>query len=196
MKFLADKIIIFGDNSTTQDIIESLNQKNEKFIHIKNIDYEDEKNLINLGIGKEIEKVFIFMGSLEPNIFLILSIRAISNKVQIFTKARSLNEVEKLKLAGANTVVDFNEIISHELFNIIHKPIASEVLYNTIFTDFGVQIFETIISTGSQYLNQNVKDIFLETSILLGVVLKNDKFILSTEDYKIQLGDTLILLYE
>jgi len=193
---LADKIIIFGDNSTTQDIIENLNNKNEEFTHIKTINYEDETNLINLGIGKNVDKIFVFMGSLEPNIFLILSIRAISDEVQIFTKARSINEVEKLKLAGANTVADFNEIISHELFNIIHKPIASEVLYNTIFTGLGVQIFETIIYANSQYLHKNIKDINLETSILLGVVLKNNKFILSKESYIIKLGDTLILLYE
>jgi len=193
---MLNNIIIFGDNPTTKYITESLNRKNEVFTHIKNIDYEDESNLINIGIGQFVEKVFIFMGSLESNIFLILSIRAISNNVQIFTKARSSNEVEKLKLAGANAVVDFNEIISHELFNIIHKPIASEVLYNTIFTGLGVQIFETLISDDSQYLNQNIQDIDLQSSILLGAVLKNNKFILSKENYNIQIGDTLILLYE
>jgi len=192
-----DKILIFGNSSLAEDIKNHLKKENENFLHIsENIDFENDEILNQFGIGVDIHKVFALMNSFEENIFLILSIRTIDKNIAIFSKSGNIHESKKLKLAGANTVLDYNQLISQELFNIIQQPNSTKVLDNTIFTETGVQIFETSIGQDCKYLNLDISEIKLENSILLGVVIKNGDFIFSQENYILNLEDTLIFIYE
>ena len=194
---IKDKVVIFGNSSLAKDIKVHLQIENENFIHVTdNIDFEDEVILEDFGIGVDIHKVFALMDSLEQNIFLILSICSMDKNVEIFAKSQNINETKKLKLAGANTVLDYNQLISHEFFNLIQQPNATQVLDNTIFTETGVQIFETSITLESKYLNIDISKIELENSILLGAVLKSGEFVFSQDSYILNLNDTLIFIYE
>ena len=194
---IKDKIVVFGDNSLAEDIKTHLEKEDENFVKIsETINYEDEDVLINIGITKDVHKVFALMNSLETNILLILSIRAIDKDVKIFSKSGNISESEKLKLAGADNILDYNELTSHGLFNLIQKPNVTRVLDKTIFTETGVQIFETFITEFSKYINRDISDIELENSILIGAVVNNGDFIFSKESYIIQKGDTLIFVYE
>jgi Trk K+ transport system NAD-binding subunit len=193
---MKDKIVIFGDNLLSDDIQNHLEKENEKFSRIYDAsNYEDEDELLSLGIKRDVEKVFVLMNSLETNIFLILSIRAIDKNVKIFSKSGGVGEREKLKLAGADEVLDYNDLTSHRIFNLIKQPRGTDVLDKTIFTETGVQILEIEIKRDSKYFGENIAEINLESSLLIGVVVKNGDFIFSRENYIVESGDTLIFVY-
>jgi len=193
-----NRIIIFGDTTLTDDIEQHLEEEGVNFLRISDVsNYEDDEALISLGFSKgEVSKTFVFMESLEINILLILSIRAIDKKTKIFTKSSNSGESRKLKLAGADEVLDFHKFTSFRIFSLIQQPNATAVLDNTIFREHGVQIFESFIDKNSKYLGVNIRDIELNTSIVLGLITNDGKFIFSQENYIVSYGDTLIVVYE
>jgi voltage-gated potassium channel len=193
---MRDKIVIFGDNLLADDIQLHLQRENEKFIRISDASaYEDEESLLSLGIKSEVEKVFALMDSVETNIFLTLSIRSIDKRVKIFSKSNGHHESEKLKLAGVDEVLNYNELTAHRIFNLIKKPNGTDVLDKTIFTETGVQILEIPVEKSSKYYNRDIVDIELEESILIGAVTKSGDFIFSRDNYIVKNGDTLIIVY-
>ena len=192
------KIILFGDTSLGDNIELHLELYGANYIRITDIsNYEEDTALINLGFGKgEITTTFALMESLENNIFLILSIRAIDKSVKILTKADSEGDIQKLKLAGADEVLSYNQLTSYRIFNLIAQPNSTLVLDNTIFTEEGVQMFESVINTNSKYLGKDISKIEMENSILVGAVNRDGDFIFSKDSYILQVGDILIIAYE
>ncbi len=195
---MRDKIVVFGDSPLADDIKTHLEMEGERFIKISDASsYENDDSFFELGFAKDISKCFILMESLETNVLLILSIRSIDRDVKIFTRSGSHIESEKLKLAGADEILDYNRLTAHRIFNVIQQPNVTNVLDRTIFTETGVQILESLIDEESQYLGRNLLDIELQSSILIGAVSRErGEFIFAQESYIIEIGDTLIFLYE
>ena len=195
---IGEKIVLFGDTSLGDSIELHLELNEANYIRITDIsNYEEEEALSNLGFGKgEIGIVFVLMESLEKNIFLILSIRAIDGDVKILTKADSEGDIQKLKLAGADEVLSYNQLTSYRIFNLIAQPNSTLVLDNTIFTDEGVQMFESLIDGDSKYLGKDISKIEMENSLLIGAINTKGDFIFSKDNYILQVGDILIIAYE
>ncbi len=195
---IGEKIVLFGDTSLGDSIELHLEFNEANYIRITDIsNYEEEEALSNLGFGKgEIGIVFVLMESLENNIFLILSIRAIDGNVKILTKADSEGDIQKLKLAGADEVLSYNQLTSYRIFNLIAQPNSTLVLDNTIFTDEGVQMFESLIDGDSKYLGKDISKIEMENSLLIGAINTKGDFIFSKDNYILQVGDILIIAYE
>ncbi|HIC10401.1 MAG TPA: hypothetical protein EYO61_03460 [Campylobacterales bacterium] len=195
---IGEKIVLFGDTSLGDSIELHLELNEANYIRITDIsNYEEEEALSNLGFGKgEIGIVFVLMESLENNIFLILSIRAIDGDVKILTKADSEGDIQKLKLAGADEVLSYNQLTSYRIFNLIAQPNSTLVLDNTIFTDEGVQMFESLIDGDSKYLGKDISKIEMENSLLIGAINTKGDFIFSKDNYILQVGDILIIAYE
>ena len=194
----SEKIVLFGDTSLGDNIEQHLELNEANYIRITDIsNYEEEEALSNLGFGKgDIGIAFVLMESLEKNIFLILSIRAIDRDVKILTKADNEGDIQKLKLAGADEVLSYNQLTSYRIFNLIAQPNSTLVLDNTIFTEEGVQMFESVIDTNSKYLGKNISNIEMESAILIGVINSKGDFIFSKDDYILNIGDVLIIAYE
>ncbi len=195
---IGEKIVLFGDTSLGDSIELHLELNEANYIRITDIsNYEEEEALSNLGFGKgEIGIVFVLMESLENNIFLILSIRAIDGDVKILTRADREGDIQKLKLAGADEVLSYNQLTSYRIFNLIAQPNSTLVLDNTIFTDEGVQMFESLIDINSKYLGKDISKIEMENSLLIGAINTKGDFIFSKDSYILQVGDILIIAYE
>ena len=133
---------------------------------------------------------------MKTTFFLILSIRAIDGNVKILTKADSEGDIQKLKLAGADEVLSYNQLTSYRIFNLIAQPNSTLVLDNTIFTDEGVQMFESLIDGDSKYLGKDISKIEMENSLLIGAINTKGDFIFSKDNYILQVGDILIIAYE
>jgi voltage-gated potassium channel len=194
---MANRVAIFGDTALSDEVENFLSQRGVNFLRVgKYLDYHNEEVLIEIGISRDISIVFLLMKSVEENIFLTLSIRVLDPTIHIFAKAGNQEENEKLKLAGANAILDYNKLIAQELFLNVEKPVTNQVLDETIFQIGGIEIFQIKIDKSSKYLGKIISEIELANSIILGVIKEDcETFIFSLDNYTIQENDTLILIY-
>jgi len=195
---MVHRVAIFGDTFLSDEVENFLSQRGVNFLRVgKYLDYHNEKVLIEIGISRDISIVFLLMKSVEENIFLTLSIRVLDPTIQIFAKAGNQEENEKLKLAGANAILDYNKLIAQELFLNVEKPVTNKVLDETIFQVGGIEIFQVQVDEDSQYFGKVISNIELENSIILGVIKEDcEAFIFSLDDYIIKKNDTIILIYQ
>jgi voltage-gated potassium channel len=195
---MANRVAIFGDTDLSDEVENFLSQRAVNFLRVgKYLDYHNEDVLIEIGISRDISIVFLLMKSVEENIFLTLSIRVLDPTIQIFAKAGNQEENEKLKLAGANAILDYNKLIAQELFLNVEKPVTNKVLDETIFQVGGIEIFQVQVDEDSQYFGKVISNIELENSIILGVIKEDcEAFIFSLDDYIIKKNDTIILIYQ
>jgi voltage-gated potassium channel len=195
---MANRVAIFGDTDLSDEVENFLSQRAVNFLRVgKYLDYHNEDVLIEIGISRDISIVFLLMKSVEENIFLTLSIRVLDPTIQIFAKAGNQEENEKLKLAGANAILDYNKLIAQELFLNVEKPVTNKVLDETIFQVGGIEIFQVQVDEDSQYFGKVISNIELENSIILGVIKEDcEAYIFSLDDYIIKKNDTIILIYQ
>jgi voltage-gated potassium channel len=194
---MVHRVAIFGDTFLSDEVENFLSQRGVNFLRVgKYLDYHNEKVLIEIGISRDISIVFLLMESVEENIFLTLSIRVLDPTIQIFAKAENQEEHVKLKLAGANAILNYNKLIAQEIFLNVEKPVTNQVLDETIFQVGGIEIFQIQVDENSQYLGKIISEIELQNSVVLGI-LKDDceTFIFSLDDYVIQKNDTIILIF-
>jgi voltage-gated potassium channel len=92
----------------------------------------EDRSLERLGAG-EGEHLVCVMDDDHLNVFLVLSLRGIYPRNPIFAISDSIYATSKLKMAGANKVIDLYAISANRVHNILSKPIATRFLEG--FTD-------------------------------------------------------------
>ena len=216
------KVLIFGFGDVGREIQENLHVKNENIIvvdvdpvrielakslgcSVYNCDLTKDENLKKIGIGKGITDIFCVTGDDELNLFVTLTARALDKNVKILSRA--LDKKHKLILAGADKAIDMNEISAVNIFNMIKRPKALEVVDGIVYKENGfffkneLQIEEIEIPSGSFLDGEYIISVDLSRDfdlLMLGVLDReiSNHFIFNVgrHNHKIDPGDILVVV--
>ncbi|MBN2721353.1 MAG: TrkA family potassium uptake protein [Campylobacterales bacterium] len=208
---------IFGYNKQSRSIAASLLSENFSVTIIEN----DNKNfqdalsggylnsiLIDITEDTELEKLDIkqndwilcMMEDEYLNVFLTLSLSASCTCNQIIAISHSIYSTQKLKMAGANQVIDVYQVSANRIHNIFEKPIATKLLDNFISATHEISFQEFVISKNSSLNGIIIDDVdFGKFDIIFtGMVDKElgDEFIFAASNinHKLDDGDIIICI--
>ena len=109
--------------------------------------------------------------------------------------------VPNLRAAGADKVVETQEISGLRIWDIITRPVVTAILDKTLFGQANLNVAEVPVPEGSSLVGKPVPELNLEQHynlILLGVVdrLQRQHFVYSqeTRDSRLEPGDILMLI--
>lgn len=212
------KIAIFGYNRISHEVMSRLDAQlyqvllietdlkqtsiaSQNGFDIIDIDFRSDDNLRSIGIGTDIDVIFCFLPEDGDNVFLILSARAIDEKLFIITLIQNSASTEKLLTAGANKVIDPYEICGKKIYELIKKPDMTHILDHTVFGRHDLNMAEVEIKAGSGLENRLVCELNLNDShnlILIGIVDKSLgdelQFSITEKQHQLKAGDILVVM--
>ena len=137
------------------------------------LDFRDDSELAKLGLGDTIDTVFCLFPDDAENVFLTLSARALAPEIYIFSIAHGSGAVPNLHAAGADKVIETEEISGLRIWDIITRPIVTAILDRTLFGQANLNVTELQIPPDSPFIGRLVSELELESHynlILLGMV--------------------------
>jgi len=165
------------------------------------LDFRNDSELAKLGLGETIETIFCLFPDDAENVFLTLSARALAPDIRIFSIAHGRSAVPNLRAAGANKVIETEEISGLRIWDIITRPIVTAILDHTLFGQANLNVTELQIPAGSPFIGRLVSELELETQynlILLGMVdCKLEEYFVYSQRVKntqLQAGDFLVVI--
>jgi voltage-gated potassium channel len=165
------------------------------------LDFRDDSELAKLGLGETIDTVFCLFPDDAENVFLTLSARSLAPEIRIFSIAHGKSAVPNLHAAGADKVIETEEISGLRIWDIITRPIVTAILDYTLFGQANLNVTELQIPRGSQFVGKIVTELELESRynlILLGWVdlELEEHFVYSraVQHTRLQVGDILIVI--
>jgi len=209
---------IFGYNNLSYELINQLIKKPTNIIIIdsdpdrianaqKNnltaqcLDYRQDEDLINLGIGSTLTTLFCFLKHDSENVFLTLSARSLDKNLNIISLVKQPDSAEKLFAAGANKIIDPYEICSNKVYQLLSKPHLTRLLDNIVFGRADLNMAEITIPPESILDKTSTKNLHIHEDynlFLIGVVDKElgEKlyFSLGEQDHILDVGDILVIL--
>jgi voltage-gated potassium channel len=109
--------------------------------------------------------------------------------------------VPNLRAAGANKVIETEEISGLRIWDIITRPIVTAILDHTLFGQANLNVTELPIPPGSPFIGRRVSGLELESRynlILLGTVDRKmeEHFVYSqqVQNARLQAGDILVVI--
>jgi len=212
-----DKILLFGygrygeqiakqlRNSNYELYIAEYDKKNLKhasmdgFEHILVVDIENDEELTNILLDNGFKKIFCAFDNEEENIYLTITFKAIFHKVEIISICESKESERKLKLAGADKVIDTMEAAANRIFFILEKPAVTEAIDNILqdptITFSEIEIPENSFLDGINIDNADIKKFNI---IVIGIVDKElgNRFTFITKGirHKLDAGDILVVI--
>lgn len=213
-----DKILLFGYGRYGEQIAKQLmhtgydvyiaeyDKKNLKhasldgFEHILIVDIENDEELASILLDNGFKKIFCAFDNEEENIYLTITFKAIFHKIEIIAICESKETERKLKLAGADKVIDTMEAAANRIFFILEKPAVTEAIDN-ILQDPNLTFSEIEIPKDSFLDGINISDINIKKRfnvIVIGIVDKElgNRFTFITKGikHKLDAGDILVLI--
>jgi voltage-gated potassium channel len=165
------------------------------------LDFRNDAELARLGLGEAIDTIFCLFPDDAENVFLTLSARALAPGLRIFSIAHGRSAVPNLRAAGANKVIETEEISGLRIWDIITRPIVTAILDHTLFGRANLNVTELQIPAGSPFIGRPVSELELESRynlILLGTVDRNmeEHFVYSqrVQNARLQAGDILVVI--
>ena len=211
------KVILFGygkfgrsiantllDNNTEIILVESQESNynialQNKFKEIRLIDVTDDASLLDLPVEEEHQLICV-MDDDHLNVFLVLSLRALFPKNKIFAISDSIHATRKLKMAGANKVIDLYSISATRIHNILNKPIATRFLEGFLDWKHQYSFYEITIPKNSFLHGKKLKDVDFHKYgiIFIGMidVEMGHSFIFVTTglDHTLDTGDIIVCI--
>ncbi len=162
-------------------------------------DMYDDESIKSLGL-ESVDRVICAMDNNHKNLFLTLSIRELYPKLYIMGLSNSIHLTDKLKMAGANRVIDTYGLSGLMIKNVLLKPASSEFLQGFINNSHGLIFKEFTITKESDLDGKMVSTIDFDSYniIFIGMVdlEKGKNFIFTTagQEHKIDEDDILLLV--
>lgn len=216
-----ESIVLFGYGKHGKQIASYLRRKNyrltivesderqiavarvEGFEDVRLVDVTDDEALLGLDLGDSYKTAFCAMEDDGLNLFLVISLRALWGNLNIVAVCESKEVGQKLRLAGADNVIDAFEATGNKIFRILEKPAVTEVLENIIFGDININIAQIKIPRGSILQDRLLEELDFKRRynlILVGVLDREmgEEFIFATKgtSHKLDAGDVLVLIGE
>ncbi|MGW8169580.1 MAG: potassium channel family protein [Sulfurovaceae bacterium] len=208
---------IFGYNKQSRSIAASLltehftitiiENDEKKFQDALSDGYENSV-LIDVTEDLELEKLDIeqndwilcLMQDEHLNVFLTLSLRSYCTWNKIIAISHSIYSTQKLKMAGANEVIDIYQVSANRIHNIFEKPIATKLMDNFISPTHEISFKEFTIPKNSFLDGAAISEIDFDKFglILTGIIDKElgDEFIFAAMniDHKLDSEDIIICI--
>lgn len=173
--------------------------KSDKFLDVILVDVTSDAELEALHIDDD-SYIVCVMEDEHLNVFLTLSLRALYPNATIVAISDSLYTTQKLKMAGANKIIDIYKVSAYRIHNMLVRPVATKLLDSFISDDSKISFREMLIPKGSFLHGMMVEEVnFSEYGILLVGMLDielSNKFIFITSgiDHKLDSGDTIVCM--
>jgi len=200
-KFLAKGL---RDSGFYIKIVES----NKKYYNLAKEDGYDDPVLIDVTKDEELKtlhpekyvKLVCVMDDEHLNVFLTLSLHNLFLKSYIIAISDSLSGTKKLKMAGATKVIDLYEASANKIYNILKRPVATQLLEEFILEDEGINFKEMIIPENSFLIGKDTEtfDFSVHDVLLVGMIdeAMGHAFIFTTIGLKHVFGynDTIVCI--
>jgi voltage-gated potassium channel len=165
------------------------------------LDFRDDTELAKLGLGDTIDTVFCLFPDDAENVFLTLSARTLAPGIRIFSIAHGSGAVPNLRAAGADKVIETEELSGLRIWDIITRPIVTAILDRTLFGQANLHVMELQIPKGSPFVGHRISELDLESRynlVLLGMVdhALKEHFVYSQtlHDVHLQEDDILVVI--
>lgn len=171
------------------------------------MDLSNDENLLKIGVGTSVSDFFCVSDNDDTNLFVTLSVRAISHETNIIARASDADSKKKLILAGANETIDFNEIGANRAFHLLRRPTALGFLDSILYRDdnelqmHGIRISEIKVASGSATDKKTLFELDIKNRynlIVLGVldnqISRRFVFNVNSFNHTIDAGDVLVVI--
>ncbi len=180
---------------------ENLAQARELGLRAVKVDYLNDTELKALGLGRDINAIFSLFPDDADNVFLTISARALDPKLHIVTLAETVDSIPKLSTAGANRIINPYDISARKIWELVKRPIISDVMDHTLFGKADLNLAEVEVVAGSFLDQKHIRDIDFSDRynlIILGVadVELGEELIFTTKgfNHKLDPGDILVVI--
>ncbi|RXJ90291.1 hypothetical protein CRV01_03790 [Arcobacter sp. CECT 8983] len=211
-------VVIYGYSILGSKIAKVLEEKaykiiiisfeEEQIIKAKKDGYEvitstllNDNELIEIGIGKNVDSLFCVSNSNKHNLFVTLSARNLDKNLKIISTSKTKAEAKKLIIAGATKILNPNELTAQRIFRYMTKPLMLKVLDEILFSKSDLNISEIYVKKDSILNGKLLKDITIHKKyniLLIGTMDKElgEKFIFNSKgiNHKIDEGDILVVV--
>ncbi len=219
------KIVIYDYSSVAKELLKNLRFETDEIIIVASskksfaqaekdgftpvlADLSDDENLITIGVANGVTDFFCVTDDDDLNLFVTLSVRALSRDINILARASNANSKKKLILAGANETIDFNEIGATRVFHLLKRATALEFIDSIVYANktlrnrsHNVEIAEIEIKKGSAFDQKHFFDLNLKGAydlVVLGIqdnqISKRFIFNVNSFNHKIDAGDVLVVI--
>ncbi len=173
--------------------------KRDKFLDVILLDVTNDAELEALHIDDE-SYIVCVMEDEHLNVFLTLSLRALYPNAMIVAISDSVYTTQKLKMAGANRVIDIYKVSAYRIHNMLVRPVATKLLDSFISDESKISFREMLIPGDSFLHGMMAEEVdFSSYGILLMGILDlelGNQFIFVTAgiDHKLDSGDTIVCI--
>jgi len=173
--------------------------KSDKFLDVILVDVTNDAELEALHIDDD-SYIVCVMEDEHLNVFLTLSLRSLYPNATIVAISDSVYTTQKLKMAGANRIIDIYKVSAYRIHNMLIRPVATKLLDSFISDESTISFREMLIPEGSFLDGMMMEEVHFESyGILLVGMLDielSNKFIFITAgiDHKLDSGDTIVCM--
>ncbi len=214
-----DRILLFGYGNYGEKIAKQLAQngydvyiaENDKenlkkaskdgFENLLVVDFEDDEQLTNILFDYGFYTIFCSYDDEERNVYLTITFKALFRHVEVVAICESKENERKLKLAGADKIIDTMVAAANRLYFVIEKPAVAEAIDHILFKDKDIVFKEITIPKGSFLDGVNIKKINFKKDfhiILIGVIDKEitNRFTFVTRgiDHELNADDVIVII--
>lgn len=164
-------------------------------------DLSDDWKMIEERFDVEELVVFCTLADDAHNVFLIISLRSVFEKLSIVALAQNNESMLKVKSAGANKVMPILQIAANIIGDILVKPIVTSVLHDVLYEDSDLNIMEMEVSKTSPLCGMYLHDTHFKDDfdIVLLAIVDHEmgttfNFTSHGHNHHIDAGDTLVVM--
>lgn len=164
-------------------------------------DATDTDFLRKIGVGKNVDTIIALEEDDATNLSIVLGARMLDQNIQIITLVNESEVENKLKLAGADFIINSNQISAYVASEYIGQPVAFEAVDGILLeADMSAEVNEIEIVHGMNVINKNINAINFEdyNLTLIGVIDRsnNNEFIFNpiNSAYILKEKDILIVI--
>ncbi len=176
-----------------------LQAKEDGFMDVEHLDVTND-SLLEVLNPQYFEQLVCVMEDEHLNVFLTLSLRSLFKESYILAISDSLHTTKKLKMAGADKVIDLYEVSANKIYNILKRPVSTKILEGIVMDKDGITFREMLIPEGSFLQDMMTDDVdFAPYGILLIGMIDEELghtfvFITTGINHKLDAGDTLVCI--
>jgi voltage-gated potassium channel len=176
-----------------------LQAKEDGFIEVEHIDVTND-SLLEVLNPQNYEQLVCVMEDEHLNVFLTLSLRSLFEESYILAISDSIHTTKKLKMAGANKIIDLYEVSANKIYNILKRPVATKLLEGFVSGKAGISFKEILIPKNSFLEGKTTDEIDFSPFGVLLIGMIDEKlghtfvFITAGINHELNHGDTIVCI--